>query len=190
MPWTTTFSAPTRISCWTTIGPRRSSTSFATRPARTPYCCATRWHCKHKTRRICRLKWSNCATASRTAACAGTALRTFPFLRMTGAFAIRYLIASRGIEPKERAFLLGTYIRDYPICSGPLYIKLCQILATPPDLSSSHVRSRLVTLQDDVPPMTERDLDAVLVRNYEPGPSNIFSTFSRTPIASASIAQV
>jgi glutamate-1-semialdehyde 2,1-aminomutase len=109
---------------------------------------------------------------------------------MTGAFAIRYLIASRGIEPKERAFLLGTYIRDYPICSGPLYIKLGQILATRPDLLSPEIRSRLVTLQDDVPPMTERDLDAVLVRNYEPGPSNIFSTFSRTPIASASIAQV
>ena len=69
-PTPTTF-PPTRISSWITEGPWRCSPYCGTGPARIRCCCVTRWHCKCKTRKSCRIKWNNCATASRPAICAG-----------------------------------------------------------------------------------------------------------------------
>jgi ubiquinone biosynthesis protein len=73
---------------------------------------------------------------------------------------------------------------------GPIFVKFGQALSTRRDLLPEDVADELAKLQDRVPPFDSE----VAVREIERGLGRrideVFATFERTPVASASIAQV
>jgi len=73
---------------------------------------------------------------------------------------------------------------------GPIFIKLGQMLSTRRDLLSLELAKSLAKLQDDVEPFSSQlAIDAVEQQLGEPV-DQIFQAFDRTPLASASVAQV
>lgn len=72
---------------------------------------------------------------------------------------------------------------------GPTYVKLGQLLATRPDLVPPSFSAEFKRLQDRVTPFSFAEARAVLNEQYGDY-LEVFSTFSETPLASASIAQV
>ncbi|MBT6436378.1 MAG: AarF/ABC1/UbiB kinase family protein [Deltaproteobacteria bacterium] len=73
---------------------------------------------------------------------------------------------------------------------GPTFIKLGQILSTRPDLVPADIIEQLQHLQDDVPPMPWDDVEYQVETQLGDKVDSIFKTFSREPLACASIAQV
>ena len=73
---------------------------------------------------------------------------------------------------------------------GPIFVKFGQVLSTRRDLLAEDIADELTKLQDRVPPFDS----AIAVRTIETAFGKkieaIFSEFDRTPVASASIAQV
>jgi ubiquinone biosynthesis protein len=73
---------------------------------------------------------------------------------------------------------------------GPIFVKLGQVLSTRRDLLPSDIADELAKLQDQVPPFPSDVAVASIERAFGRPVDEIFSQFDRTPIASASIAQV
>ncbi len=73
---------------------------------------------------------------------------------------------------------------------GPTYIKLGQIASTRADLLPSEWVEEFKKLQDMVTPVPFEDVKAVIESSLKAPLSSRFSSFSQTPVASASIAQV
>ena len=73
---------------------------------------------------------------------------------------------------------------------GPSFIKLGQALSTRSDLLGEEVASDLSELQDHLPPFSAEDARATIERELADTVENLFETFSDTPVAAASIAQV
>ncbi len=73
---------------------------------------------------------------------------------------------------------------------GPGFIKIGQALSTRPDLFGTKITNKLIFLQDSLQPF-DTDL-AIKIIEKETGLKlyEIFKSFSKTPIASASVAQV
>ncbi len=73
---------------------------------------------------------------------------------------------------------------------GPIFVKFGQVLSTRRDLLPPDLADELALLQDRVPPFASdvavRTIEQAFGRNID----QIFATFERTPVASASIAQV
>jgi ubiquinone biosynthesis protein len=73
---------------------------------------------------------------------------------------------------------------------GPIFVKFGQVLSTRRDLLPEDVADELAMLQDRVPPfdseLAVRQIEISLGRH----PDELFASFERVPIASASIAQV
>ncbi|WAW09141.1 ubiquinone biosynthesis regulatory protein kinase UbiB [Oxalobacter vibrioformis] len=73
---------------------------------------------------------------------------------------------------------------------GPIFIKLGQALSTRPDLMPEDIIAELSLLQDRVPPF-DSDLAVKQITDYLGAPPEVlFAHFDRTPVASASVAQV
>ena len=72
----------------------------------------------------------------------------------------------------------------------PIFVKLGQVLSTRPDLMPPDIVSELSLLQDRVPPFPSELAVAQITRSLGAHPDELFATFERTPVASASIAQV
>ena len=73
---------------------------------------------------------------------------------------------------------------------GPIFVKLGQVLSTRRDLLPSDIADELAKLQDQVPPFPSDVAVASIERAFGRKVDEIFSQFERTPVASASIAQV
>ncbi len=73
---------------------------------------------------------------------------------------------------------------------GPIFVKFGQMLSTRRDLLPPDIADELAGLQDRVPPFATVDVLATLQRAYGKPVDAVFKTFSREPIASASVAQV
>jgi ubiquinone biosynthesis protein len=73
---------------------------------------------------------------------------------------------------------------------GPTYVKLGQILSTRPDLIPVDFITELAKLQDKVPPFDVREVDRIIAAELGAAPEKVFTSFDRTPLASASIGQV
>lgn len=73
---------------------------------------------------------------------------------------------------------------------GPTFVKLGQVLSVRPDIVPADIIAELEALQDQVPPAPEAAIEAALERELGGPVDTRFATFERTPIASASIAQV
>jgi ubiquinone biosynthesis protein len=100
--------------------------------------------------------------------------------------AIRFGLLSR----KPRAVRL----REAFEALGPIFIKLGQVLSTRRDMLAPDFADELAKLQDRVPPFSGDVAASIVDRAFKAQSnqslSDVFATFDRTTVASASIAQV
>ena len=73
---------------------------------------------------------------------------------------------------------------------GPIFVKFGQVLSTRRDLLPPDIANELARLQDRVPPFDSALAIAIIERAFGRPIGQVFATFERTPVASASIAQV
>jgi ubiquinone biosynthesis protein len=73
---------------------------------------------------------------------------------------------------------------------GPIFVKFGQMLSTRRDLIPLDIADELAKLQDRVPPFSSDAVIATLVRFYGKPVDQVFRSFDRIPVASASVAQV
>ena len=73
---------------------------------------------------------------------------------------------------------------------GPIFVKFGQLLSVRPDLIPEDVSEELAGLQDNVPPFPWEEVSATLARAYGRPHEEVFASFDRVPVASASVAQV
>ncbi len=114
--------------------------------------------------------------------------------------------ALRGIErdpntplPVKRLARLarfGTFQPEVPDYAGafkdigPAAIKLGQTLATRPDLVGEEAANNLLTLQDSLPPVPFREIEASIAATFDRPLSELFQSIDPEPVGAASIAQV
>ncbi|MYM35956.1 ubiquinone biosynthesis regulatory protein kinase UbiB [Duganella sp. FT94W] len=73
---------------------------------------------------------------------------------------------------------------------GPIFVKFGQVLSTRSDLIPPDLQVELARLQDRVPPFDPDLAIAQIRKSLGAHPDQLFATFERNPVASASIAQV
>ncbi|MES2128565.1 MAG: ubiquinone biosynthesis regulatory protein kinase UbiB [Pseudomonadota bacterium] len=73
---------------------------------------------------------------------------------------------------------------------GPIFVKFGQVLSTRRDLMPADLADELAKLQDRVPPFSSDLAIAQITRSLRAHPDELFASFERVPVASASIAQV
>jgi ubiquinone biosynthesis protein len=130
------------------------------------------------------------------------------FLRLLKIFrvAIKYgldEIAISGLKVPRTAKLIDTVIFWRDISAprgerlrmaleelGPIFVKFGQVLSTRRDLMPPDIADELARLQDRVPPFSSDLAIAQITKSLRAHPDQLFATFDRAPVASASIAQV
>jgi ubiquinone biosynthesis protein len=73
---------------------------------------------------------------------------------------------------------------------GPIFVKFGQVLSTRRDLMPPDIADELARLQDRVPPFDPNLAIAQITKSLGAHPDQLFASFDREPVASASIAQV
>jgi ubiquinone biosynthesis protein len=73
---------------------------------------------------------------------------------------------------------------------GPIFVKFGQVLSTRRDLLPTDIADELARLQDRVPPFESAVAVATIERAFRRPVDEVFLSFDREPVASASIAQV
>jgi ubiquinone biosynthesis protein len=84
----------------------------------------------------------------------------------------------------------GQRIRDALTELGPTWIKLGQILSTRSDLVGPEIARELSGLQDKVTPVPFEEIVPVFAQSLGKTVEELFESFERTPVASASLSQV
>src|SRR3954463_16035609 len=102
---------------------------------------------------------------------------------MPGDFLLR-LLPGRGRGPRVQR------LREALEQLGPIFVKFGQVLSTRRDLLPLDIAAELAKLQDQVPPFDPQLAFAEIERNLGRRVNDVFAALDRTPIASASIAQV
>ncbi len=97
----------------------------------------------------------------------------------------RILSAGRTLDASR-----GQRIRQALERLGPIFVKFGQVLSTRRDLLPMDMADELAKLQDRVPPFSSDVAIATIERAFQKKLEDIFVSFDREPIASASIAQV
>ncbi len=105
--------------------------------------------------------------------------RPVPLRLLSGLLFWRDLSAPRGVRLRRALEELG-----------PIFVKFGQVLSTRRDLMPADLADELARLQDRVPPFASELAVAEITRALGKPPEELFGTFSREPVASASVAQV
>ncbi len=84
----------------------------------------------------------------------------------------------------------GQRLREALESMGPIFVKFGQVLPTRRDLMPPDIADELALLQDRVPPFDPDIAIATIERSFRRPLGEIFVSFEREPVASASIAQV
>ena len=84
----------------------------------------------------------------------------------------------------------GQRIRQALESLGPIFVKFGQVMSTRRDLLPVDIADELAKLQDRVPPFPSEVAVAIIEKAFKKKLEDIFISFEREPIASASIAQV
>lgn len=84
----------------------------------------------------------------------------------------------------------GQRLREALESLGPIFVKFGQVLSTRRDLLPLDVADELAKLQDRVPTFDPKIAVQIIERAFDKPLADIFATFEREPVASASIAQV
>src|SRR5205814_5728847 len=103
--------------------------------------------------------------------------------RVPGDFMLR-LLAGRRSEPR------GQRLREALERLGPIFVKFGQVLSTRRDLLPLDIADELAKLQDRVPPFDSDLALAIIEKGIGHPLGDVFTSIERTPLASASIAQV
>jgi ubiquinone biosynthesis protein len=98
------------------------------------------------------------------------------------------LLALRGTAARQ-AWFAGR-LAALLVALGATFVKVGQIMSTRPDLFPPHVIRALTRLQDDVGAFAWRDVEQTIAADLGKPLPELFETFERTPVASASVAQV
>ena len=102
--------------------------------------------------------------------------------------AFKVLKARKGTSEDKTA--AATFARDRLLTLGPTFVKLGQVLSTPRTPCSEYIHV-LKSLQDDVPAFSgERAASIVAKELGVSSVDEVFSEFSKEPIAAASLGQV
>lgn len=96
------------------------------------------------------------------------------------------LPAAPGLDSMSR----GQRLRLALEALGPIFIKFGQLLSTRRDMVPEDIADELACLQDNVPPFGEQEAVDIIEQALGDTISNLFTTFSPRPLASASVAQV
>ncbi len=129
-------------------------------------------------------------------------VRLFKIISVTGRYGLDEIaFSSLGVPGVVRALELLLFWRDLSAprgqrlrCAleelGPIFVKFGQVLSTRRDLLPMDIADELAKLQDRVPPF-DSDLAVLqITRALGSHPDQLFASFDRVPVASASIAQV
>jgi ubiquinone biosynthesis protein len=128
-------------------------------------------------------------------------LRLFRILRVAGRHGLAEFLPDRGAA-LARALLApfslgadrrrprGERLRLALEALGPVFVKFGQLLSVRPDLIPEDVALELSKLQDQVPPFPSAEVEAAVARIYGRPVEQVFASFDRMPVASASVAQV
>lgn len=100
-------------------------------------------------------------------------------------FAAQYAVRSRVARTPVAQRALGAWTRGRLVEMGPVWVKLGQMASVREDLFAPEFVAELESLQDQVPPMCEEDVRAVLGRSAEE-----FESFEYEPLKAASLGQV
>ncbi|MCW5649278.1 MAG: ubiquinone biosynthesis regulatory protein kinase UbiB [Ramlibacter sp.] len=84
----------------------------------------------------------------------------------------------------------GQRLREALERLGPIFVKFGQVLSTRRDLLPADIADELARLQDRVPPFDSEVAIAIIERAFRRSVGEVFVSFERQPVASASIAQV
>ena len=84
----------------------------------------------------------------------------------------------------------GQRLREALERLGPIFVKFGQVLSTRRDLLPPDIADELAMLQDRVPPFDSAIAIATIERAFRRPVDEVFVSFEREPVASASIAQV
>ena len=116
----------------------------------------------------------------------GTVRRFNEIVRVLAFYGFGHLVDSR-LNKEQRS---PDNLRKAFVELGPTFIKIGQILSTRPDILSASYIESLSKLQDNVPPETFEDISEVFYKEFNKKIEDSFIYFNKTPLASASIAQV
>ena len=86
--------------------------------------------------------------------------------------------------------LRGRWIVGLLKMGGPAFVKLGQSLAVRVDVVGKDIATHLVQLQDKMPAFSYKKVELAVQANFGKDIETIFSSFEKTPVAAASIAQV
>lgn len=84
----------------------------------------------------------------------------------------------------------GQRLREALVQLGPIFVKFGQLLSTRRDLLPRDIADELALLQDRVPPFPGAQAVAIIERAFGQPVEELFVSFDREPVASASVAQV
>ncbi|MEJ7597404.1 MAG: AarF/UbiB family protein [Kofleriaceae bacterium] len=98
------------------------------------------------------------------------------------------LVTLRGKPARQTWF--ATRFASLLIALGATFVKVGQIMSTRPDLFPPHVIRALTRLQDDVGAFAWKHVERTILEELGKRPDELFTVFDRSPVASASVAQV
>jgi ubiquinone biosynthesis protein len=104
--------------------------------------------------------------------------------------AVRFVLPWRWLPRKTSELSRGARLRLALQDLGPIFIKFGQMLSTRRDLLPEDIADELMLLQDRVPPFDEQVAVRLIEEQLGATINEVFSRFDRTPLASASVAQV
>lgn len=98
------------------------------------------------------------------------------------------LVRMQGKGARQAWF--GERLAELLIGLGATFVKVGQIMSTRPDLFPPHIIRALTRLQDNVGAFAWKHVERTFVEEFGKRPDELFATFDRAPVASASVAQV
>src|SRR6187399_82683 len=108
-------------------------------------------------------------------------MRLFRFLRI-----LFTLARHRWDTSRTRGARLRVALQEL----GPIFVKFGQLLSIRPDLIPEDIAQELSQLQDRVPPFDPAQVEQALLEAFGRPHAEVFGSFTLTPVASASVAQV
>ncbi|HAZ80823.1 MAG TPA: ubiquinone biosynthesis regulatory protein kinase UbiB [Porticoccaceae bacterium] len=104
-------------------------------------------------------------------------------------FGLKLLLLPIGLFGKPKG-TRGERLRKALEELGPIFVKFGQLLSTRPDLVPDDISEELTALQDNVPPFSSTLFKSNIEDALAGSVDDLFSSFDKEPLASASVAQV
>lgn len=104
--------------------------------------------------------------------------------------ALRYIKPFFQADPKDfkgQAQIIAAMVREF----GPFFVKMAQVAAANADFLPEEIARELAVFHEDVPPMTEEEVEAAFIECYGKPPHQLYMDFDPArPVRSGSIGSV